>query len=58
MPNPIIDQIKFTNETYDIRDNSVSLYSKIQRIEQIVGTDITTSEQIIDSIVGGDEPNG
>lgn len=58
MSNPIIDQIKFTNETYDIRDNSVTLYSKIQRIEQIVGTDITTLEQIIDSIVGGDEPNG
>lgn len=58
MSNPIIDQIKFTNETYDIRDNSVTLYSKIQRIEQIVGTDITTSEQIIDSIVGGNEPNG
>ena len=58
MSEPIIDRIQFTNETYMIRDNSVSLYSKIQRIEQIVGTDITTSEQIIDSIVGGDEPNG
>lgn len=57
MSNPIIDQIKFTNETYDIRDNSVTLYSKIQKIEQIVGTSITTSEQIIDAIVGG-ESNG
>lgn len=57
MPNPIIDKIKFTNETYDIRDNSVTLYSKIQKIEQIVGTSIATSEQIIDSIVGG-ESNG
>lgn len=57
MPNPIIDQIKFTNETYDIRDNSVTLYSRMQKIEQIVGTSITTSEQIIDSIVGG-ESNG
>lgn len=57
MPNPIIDQIKFTNETYDIRDNSVTLYSKMQKIEQIVGTSIATSEQIIDSIVGG-ESNG
>ena len=57
MPNPVIDQIKFTNETYDIRDNSVTLYSRMQKIEQIVGTSITTSEQIIDSIVGG-ESNG
>lgn len=57
MPNPIIDQIKFTNETYDIRDNSVTLYSRMQKIEQIVGTSITISEQIIDSIVGG-ESNG
>lgn len=57
MPNPIIDQIKFTNETYDIRDNSVTLYSKMQKIEQIVGTSIAASEQIIDSIVGG-ESNG
>lgn len=57
MPNPVIDQIKFTNETYDIRDNSVTLYSRMQKIEQIVGTSIETSEQIIDSIVGG-ESNG
>ena len=58
MSEPIIDRIEFTDETYMIRDNSVSLYSRIQKIEEIVGTDITTSEQIIDSIVGGDEPNG
>lgn len=58
MPEPIIDRIEFTDETYMIRDNSVSLYSRIQKIEEIVGTDINTSEQIIDAIVGGDDPNG
>ena len=54
MSNPIINQIKFTNETYDIRDNSVTLYSNMQRIETIVGGDIATSEAIIDAIVGGE----
>ncbi len=55
MSEPIIDRIEFTDQTYMIRDNSVSLYSRMQRIEEIVGTDITTSEQIIDAIVGGEE---
>ena len=54
MSEPIIDRIQFTDETYMIRDNSVSTYSLIQKIESIVGSDITTSESIIDAIVGGD----
>ena len=55
MSEPIIDRIQFTDETYMIRDNSVSLYSRIQKIEEIVGTDITTSASILDQIIGGEE---
>ena len=57
MSVPIIDRIQFTNETYYIRDNSVSWFSKLQSIWTIIGTDITDVQATIDSIIGG-EPNG